>query len=322
MLIEFIFGIGIGTILFLRGMPSLIPLLIWLPALNGIVAFPFLLGLCIAGAIHLAVLENEGQKLIFFPSAWIAILVAFAGILFIPNLEIVFPLFEKILPTLLATGIASLMIFSSIPWSHRFAALFLAMAAGWFSLHEWSVPLALPALLFGLFGFSLSSFSSPKTKSINPWLESILGVGLGIIPGLGPGLITLGWKNNYFSPAMGIANLIFSFGMAVYFGKVRSAPAAVLVNAPISMNELVIWILAGCFIAWGLRQGLHFIAPTVSTDWWVALHVIGLAWLGGVATLFLAGMGFALFQFFKHNAIPVQWGLVCLIPSIWWFYFP
>lgn len=320
MLLELLLGIGIGTLLFVSGMPSIIPLLIWLPALQEGISFPFLLGLCIAGVVQLARADESHAH--FFPvNAMIAIAVGLVGILFLPLLEDFFPLLESSISLVVGAGMLVLLFFSSRGIVMSMLALLVVLSVGWQTLHVWVIPLALPALLFGLFGFSLDSIKVPRPLEANAWVESGLGIFLGMVPGLGPGLVALCWSNHYFSPALGIANLVFSLGMAVVFGRVRSASSVLLVGAQWSAWELVAWIGIGCVLAWGVHSMLNKNVIFISSEKWVSFHIIGLALLGSVSTLVVAGIGFCVFRFFKENNIPVQWGLACLVAPIWWFYF-
>lgn len=197
---------------------------------------------------------------------------------------------------------------------------FWAFALGWLVLHVWAIPLALPALLLGLFGFSAQEKGEPLTLEQNPWKESMLGVLLGVLPGWGPGIMGLIWNDKQFSPFTGIANLVFSIGFVAISGKIRSAPAELFAQTPAEWSELFLLLLCGICIAWGIEQLFPALDYSIPLMGWTLLHLLAIVWLGNISTLLVTLTALAWFYAAREWNIHSSLGLLVLIPPIVWFY--
>lgn len=321
--IEVIAGACAGVLLFRLGLPHLIPLLVWVPLAHVFVSIGFMMGLISSSVWQLSrPLFSRGQSFPF--GVLISLACAGAGLSLV---EWVLPflfLVEGIISPLLVAAVLWVLFFSSHGDRVRILVIgcgVLALVLGWFSLRVWAIPLALPALLLGLFGFSSVEQRQPTAaEEMHPLRESVVGVILGILPGLGPGLMGVWWGSSHFSPFTGIANLIFSLGYVALSGKIRSAPAELLSSTALGWNEIFLVIVCGVFMAWGFEQLLPLFSFSLPLSFWSFLHVVALIFLGSASTLLLAIAALAWSRAAHEWGVFPSLGLLVLIPPIVWFY--
>ena len=299
------------------------PVLVWIPLLGVFSSSGVVVGLIASSVWQLArplFVRAQGFP---FPVA-VAWVCAVMGLLLVEYFSGAVSAAEPFIPLVVVVATALLIYFSAVTWKDRACSAGIVGACfitGWHILHVWTIPLALPALLMGLFGFSPSAEASPSAlRSTHAWRESAVGVVLGILPGLGPGLMGVLWHAAGFSPLTGIANLIFSVGFVALAGKVRSVSAEALAGAAWPWHEVIVLLLAAACIAWGLEQLLPVFSQTVSPTAWIILHVAAFVWWGNPATLGIVLMGWILHRLLGELHFPPSWGLLVLLPPIVWFY--
>ncbi|QQR92644.1 MAG: hypothetical protein IPJ89_00150 [Candidatus Iainarchaeum archaeon] len=321
--IDVIAGVCAGVLLFRLGLPSLIPLLVWVPLAQSVVSIGFMLGLITTSIWQLArPLFAMGHGIPF--GVWISIACAGAGLILVEHLLEWLPLLDGIVAPLLLLAVGWLLFLSAPEKTPRYLVVVSACAAGalgWLTLHVWAIPLALPALLMGLFGFTAAKQGEPVAQEEQrPLRESVIGVALGVLPGLGPGLMGLLWNSNRFSPFTAIANLIFSLGYVALSGKVRSMPAELLSSSGWEWSELFVVLLGAVCIAWGFEQLLPAFSFSISLEHWSFLQVLALILLGNNATLLVVGAAWSWSRLMRYWGIDLSLGLLVLIPPIVWFY--
>jgi hypothetical protein len=231
---------------------------------------------------------------------------------------------EGVLAPLLLFLLVLLLLFFHYPKPLLFFGLIVCLSVGWLSLKHWTVPLALPALLIGFFGLDEHPFSRDPA-SHESWgvlvRDALVGVAAGLLPGFGPGLISLFWFSVRPSVSLAVSNLVFSLGFVAISGKVRSAPAAFLV-----MDALPSWAIILCWlgVSFILVLCLFRLFPNalfrVDTIWISFFYAGMFLLLGGWLSLGTMLLAFCVSQMLRQMHLPPSLGLVMLIPSLVWFY--
>jgi hypothetical protein len=315
MWIDLLAGVVIGALLMRAGMNSPALALMGLSILGNF-STELALGLVGACIWHYSLHSN---RLIAWQQKWIPWGVGMFACLLLSQFLFLVRGLELIIFPLLLAGTISLLIFGPGALFARALAMGSMLLLGWFALHVWVFPFALLALLAGLFGWR----SSPTTKAdwfpAHVWRDSLLGVGLGILPGLGPGLVGLFWPSLKQSPALQISNYIFSLGFVVLTGNVRSVHAQVLSGSSLDIFSICILLIAIACMCMGLEKIIPFI-EALHVGWWSWLQGIGIAFLGGLPGMGLLALAWVAQQWLRALKMDPNWGLFVLVGPILWFY--
>jgi hypothetical protein len=320
-LFEIFVGVFASVLLTRLGMPSIIPILVWVPAFPFLGNWGLLVGL-VLGSLVSQTLELE-QSSFFIPKGLLAgIFLGIAGVLIYQFTNFSFAWLEIFIVPVLLVALFRLLL---DPFHRRFVSvigMFFCLLVGWMVLHEWVIPLALPALLLGFFGGIFSpDFTPAKTDNVSVWKDGIIGVFAGLLPGLGPGIIGLLWYSQNVSSSLIVSNMIFSFGMALLEEKVRSYPASFLIGQPIeSVSFFLLWCVCAVVLAFGFWKIFQFYSFPVPFGWNI-VHWIGLFVMGGLLTIGVGLLGYCVRMFLSHHKLPLSYGMLSLLGPIVWFYF-
>lgn len=321
LLLEGLAGILVALLLLRAGMPSIFPLLIWIPLLWVSPSWLFLIGFVSASLAWEARAFSYSSS--FFPREWIiGWIIAFAGLASLVIFDFSFSTLTPFLVPILLFSLLAL-VFRSVGNPFIFVSgLILVLLVGWFGLHVWVVPFALPALLLGFLGSLSTPILHPSANEpTHPIRDSVLGVFSGLLPGIGPGLITALWLSDSTSPSLRVSNLVFSLGLVSISGAVRSYPAGILSSFPLpSWEWILVYILACFFLAFGLSFLFTF-SFSLSPFFFFVLHSFLLFLLGGFSTLLLILLAYSISRLLLHFHLPLSLCSLCLVPSILWFYY-
>lgn len=319
MLLDLFLGVLFGVFFLRAGLSSIFPLLIWIPALQNHVEFGFVLGIASAGLAR-GLNQNEFSSredlVIGFASAAVGLLVFEHFISMFPLDSLIFPL----LLFALAAGFVGMLLFNP----RDVAGGLFMLAAGWWLLHERTVPMVLPAFFLGWFGFawkghSIYSHSSRAQKM----RDACIGCASGFLPGLGPGLINAAWVSGQASYSMGVSNLVFSLGLLSLTGNVRSAVAAYVGNvSTVSWGFLLLLFAGGIFLSFFLHEWFSSFSFVLPDEAWIVFQIAGIFLLGGWIAGAVVLASYSLRRLFESLNVSHSTGMLLLIPSIAWFYGP
>jgi hypothetical protein len=111
-------GVLFGIVLFRLGLPSLMPVLIWLPALEGVEISGIAIGLIASSVWQLSRPLLAGET--FFPlPVGVALCCAGVGLLVVDYFFVFLSFFEPLLPFFLVVMMGLLVYFSSPDWKGR-----------------------------------------------------------------------------------------------------------------------------------------------------------------------------------------------------------
>lgn len=319
MLLELFLGVLVGVFFLRAGLPSIFPLLIWIPALSERVEFAFILGIASAGLAH-------GLKNDSFSSRediLIGFIFAALALFFVDHFVPPHALDGLVFP-LLFLALAGSLIFLFFFRLRDAAGGVLLLFLGWWLLHERTIPLVLPAFFAGWFGFSWNEHSiyvsHSRAKKIR---DACIGCLSGFLPGLGPGLINAAWVSGRASFSLGVSNLVFSVGLLSQTGNVRSAVAAQLGNNPLPPWLILLAIFAlGIVVSFLLSEFFSNPPFTFPLLAWVFFQSTGIFLMGGWSAAAVVVVSYSVRRFFQAQNISVHAGALVLVPSILWFYFP
>ncbi|MEK6902502.1 MAG: hypothetical protein AABX02_02865, partial [archaeon] len=248
--------------------------------------------------------------------------VAAAGLLALTFFPFSLSMLTSFIVPLLLLSILWLMVRSTLPFVPLLGGVGVVLLSGWFGLHVWVIPLALPALLLGFFGAVGHENASPSAGETNhPFRNAGLGVLSGLLPGIGPGIMGALWFYGHSSPSLRVANLVFSLGFVSLTGAVRSYPAGILSSTSLPSWE---WILGYTLAGFLLAFGVSFFLPrawVVPLFFFFIFHSFFLFLFGGIATLLLILLSFFISRLLLHFHLPLSLCSLCLLPSILWFYY-
>lgn len=319
MLLELFAGVLVGVFFLRAGVPSIFPLLIWIPALSERIEFGFVLGIAAAGLAHGLADESYSSR----EDIFIGFIFAALGLFFV----------EYFLPPHALDGVVFPLLFLALAGSLVYLLIFrprdaagglLLLVFGWWLLHERVVPLVLPAFFLGWFGFSWSEHSIYASHSrVQKIRDACIGCLSGFLPGLGPGLINAAWASGRASFSMGVSNLVFSVGLLSQTGNVRSAVAAQLSNGPLPhWTMLVVIFSLGVLVAFFITVFFSRELFPVPAAAWILFQVAGILFIGGWSAGAVVLVSYSLRRFFQEKRLSVHSGMLVLVPSILWFYFP
>lgn len=320
-LLELVSGVVLAVVLFRLGMPSIFPLFIWVPLLSFSPSWLFIIGLVSASLAWEARGVIVSSSLI--PMDWlIGFFIAGIGLLGIVFFHDLIPTLTLLIVPVLSVSLLFLLFRSTHPFFPFLIGVGFVLFSGWFGLHAWVVPFALPALLLGFFGSIPIENGSPSAREDSrPIPNAVLGVFSGLLPGIGPGIVGALWFSGHSSPALRVSNLVFSLGFVSITGSVRSYPAGVLSSFSLPSWE---WLIAYSFIGFLLAYGICFLfsfSLSVPFVFFFLLHAVVLVLLGGIATLGLIFLSFCVSRLLIRFRLPLSLCSLCLIPSILWFYY-
>lgn len=319
MLLELFLGVCIGALFMRSGLPSIFPLLIWIPLLGNYSSVWGVIGLACAGIIF-SIHQNENSSR---EDIFIGFIFSFLGLFIYSIFFSTFSIDFLIFPVLLFALLAWLVV------SFRHGILYVAgglfmLVVGWWLLHERVISFVLPAFFSGWWGVSwfhpsIYCFHSRSKKIV----DSIIGCVLGILPGLGPGLVNALWLSGKASPALGVSNLIFSIGLLAQNGHVRSAVAAELGDvSSIPWFILLAGLAIGLVLSFFLSEWSSLKKIPIHPSAWFIFQLIGIILVGGILPFGVVLGTYSLRRVFNHWNISSDTGVFILLPSILWFYRP
>ncbi len=320
MLAAVLVGGFFSFLLFKSGLPNLVPVLLWVPVLSFLDDGGILLGM-IGGSLFFLVNQDQSPG----PFSFLDLVMGFAagfGGLFVFSF---FP-FSGVLDAVIFPLLVLSFLWLVYSTRHSLLAFLggsaLCLLIGWFALHVWVIPLALPALLGGFFLSANAEFSIYRpTRLWDRARDSIIGVFSGVLPGLGPGLVGLFWFSSRASPSLLIANLVFTTGFVSLSGRIRSFAAAALNYQSLPDWPYVLaWLFFSVLVSFTLNQFFSKPLAILPLEGWVLLHAFSFVWLGGHSTLLLFCLSFCSRSLLVHHQLPLSLGLLTLFLPILWFY--
>lgn len=249
----------------------------------------------------------------------LGLLGGFLGVLLYSSFHSYLPPLDGIVPFLMMGMVALILLFSPHSKWKLFIGIVLSLALGYWVLVRWVIPLGVSSILMGLSGLRpLDVRYSTNASLVDSTRDAGIGILAGLIPGIGPGLI--GLVGGHFSPALGIANLVFSMGLVSISSSVRSAPAAALAFQLVpAWTEVMFGLVLGIFLA-GLLHALFPPAKEPSSILQSGVTLLILACVGGWLAVGCAFLAWGVERFFFSHGIPSELGLLFLVPPIWLFY--
>ena len=319
MLLELACGVFIGVFFTRLGLPTIFPLLIWFSVLGGNAWVWLVIGLASVGVVHALFSQEHSSR----EDVLVGFFIAFVGLLVYSQFFSNSSLDGFVFPILLLA--VFFWFWASFPKSplNGIGGIIL-LISGWWLLHERVVSAVLPAFFLGWWGVSWTRHSIYVRHSrVQKIRDACIGCFSGLLPGVGPGLVNVGWLSGRASLSMGVSNLVFSIGLASLNGSIRSAVAASLGDVTIIPWYFLLAVFGGCivftFIVWKHSNPLSF---SFSPHGWVLFQVLGVFLVGGLSAAGVILASYSLRRVFQSFDLSLDAGMFILVPSILWFYGP
>lgn len=298
------------------GLPSLFALVVWLPLVEHT---PMLWGWVVG--LSCVALVDHARASRAYDAIWIGCGIGIGGVGLVSLMGSWIPLDVLVVPLVgAALFMAALSTFSfRVEWA---VGLGSVLALGWWGLHAWVIPAALPALLIGWWGVSSPEGSAYENPSRREHVgAALLGCAAGFLPGLGPGLMRVFDRAHRPAAALGVSNLVFSLGLVALNGKVRSVAAGALsMSALPEWIVVVAWVGVGVVVAYGVSECILPASFSFSSRVWIGVHLLGVVLVGGLASLVLCACAACMRRALDAWRLDSTWGVFVLVPSIVWFY--
>lgn len=312
-LLEWGIGVLVGWWGSRTGMVSIFSILLLLPFLPWSIHAWFVIG------VASSLVASPSLSPFRSADSVLGLLGGFVGVLLYSSFFPALPPLDGVVPFLMVGMVALVLLFSPHPKWKLLVGIVLSFSLGYWALVRWVIPLGVSSILMGLSGLRpLEVHRSADSSLIDSARDAGIGVFAGLIPGIGPGLI--GLVGGHFSPALGIANLVFSMGLVSISSSVRSAPAAALAFQLVPVwTEVMFGLILGVYLA-GLLHSLFPSAKEPSPILQSGATLLILACVGGWLAMGCALLAWGVERLFSSQGIPSELGLLFLVPPIWLFY--